>query len=292
MLLGGIQGFYRDIEFFCTKRYRICLNGNNMNDTESGYSDYIVYVDESGDHSLESINPRYPLFVLVFCVFRKDHYAQKVIPALTGLKMTTFGHELIVLHEQEIRKKTGAFNKLGLLLREKLMEALSGLMVEIDFILIPIIVDKYALKEMGPDPTHVYHLAMQLGLEKLFKLLRACNQQNRLTHVIFEARGRCEDLALELEFLHICTGHNSLKQKLLFEIVVADKKTNSVGLQIADMAARPIGLSVLRPDQPNRAFAILEGKLYQEGKGQTDSFIFPIKAKGPKVDLEAQTPVG
>ena len=32
------------------------------------HSDYIVYVDESGDHSLTSINPRYPLFVLSFCV--------------------------------------------------------------------------------------------------------------------------------------------------------------------------------------------------------------------------------
>ena len=28
------------------------------------HSDFIVYVDESGDHSLEFINPRYPLFVL------------------------------------------------------------------------------------------------------------------------------------------------------------------------------------------------------------------------------------
>lgn len=35
------------------------------------FSDYIVYVDESGDHSLDSINSEYPLFVLSFCIFRK-----------------------------------------------------------------------------------------------------------------------------------------------------------------------------------------------------------------------------
>jgi hypothetical protein len=31
-------------------------------------------------------------------------------------------------------------------------------------------------------------------------------------------------------------------------------------LQIADLVARPIGLSVLRPDQENRAFEIIKNK--------------------------------
>lgn len=263
-----------------------------MANTDTAHSDYIVYVDESGDHSLESINPRYPLFVLAFCVFHKIHYAQKVIPALSMLKIATFGHDLIVLHEQEIRKKTGAFNKLSLQCREKLIHALSDLVAEIDVVLLPIVIDKLALKELGADPTHVYHLAMQKGLEKLYQLLQESDQHNDLTHVIFEARGRCEDLALELEFRRICAGHNSFQCRLPFEIVIADKKTNSAGLQIADMVARPIGLSVLRPDQPNRAFAILEKKLYRLDQRQNESFVFPIKAKGPKAVLEAQTPVG
>jgi hypothetical protein len=29
-------------------------------------SDYIVYVDESGDHGLVSVDPEYPVFVLAF----------------------------------------------------------------------------------------------------------------------------------------------------------------------------------------------------------------------------------
>jgi hypothetical protein len=256
------------------------------------YSDYIVYVDESGDHSLESINPRYPLFVLAFCVFQKNHYAQKVIPALSMLKIETFGHDLIILHEHEIRKRKGAFNKLNLQRSENLMQALSDLVSEFEVVFIPIVIDKCALKELGPDPTHVYHLAMQLGLEKLYQFLQKCNQHNELTHIIFEARGRHEDLALELEFQRICDGHNSFQRRLPFEIFIADKKTNTAGLQLADIAARPIGLSVLRPNQPNRAFAVLERKIYQESEGQYEPFVFPIKAKGPKVDLEAQTPVG
>ena len=36
------------------------------------YSNRIVYVDESGDHSLELIDLDYPVFVLSFCVFEKS----------------------------------------------------------------------------------------------------------------------------------------------------------------------------------------------------------------------------
>jgi hypothetical protein len=41
-------------------------------------------------------------------------------------------------------------------------------------------------------------------------------------------------------------------------------------LQLADLVARPIGLSVLRAEQPNRAFDIIKQKIwrYEEtGKG-------------------------
>lgn len=31
-----------------------------------GFSDFLVFVDESGDHGLDSIDPGYPVFVLAF----------------------------------------------------------------------------------------------------------------------------------------------------------------------------------------------------------------------------------
>ena len=40
------------------------------------FSDFMVYVDESGDHSLTSIDKNYPIFVLAFCVFYKKHLSQ------------------------------------------------------------------------------------------------------------------------------------------------------------------------------------------------------------------------
>src|SRR5690606_3723233 len=74
-----------------------------------------------------------------------------------------------------------------------------------------------------------------------------------------------EDIELELEFRRICDGNNRLGLPLPFEILFADKKAMSSGLQLADLVARPIGLSILRPGQENRAFEVLKQKFYCEG---------------------------
>lgn len=69
------------------------------------YSDYIVYVDESGDHGLVSIDKQYPIFVLSLCIFNKKTYSEKIVPELMSLKFKTFGHDMVILHEHDIRKK-------------------------------------------------------------------------------------------------------------------------------------------------------------------------------------------
>jgi hypothetical protein len=73
------------------------------------FSDFVVYVDESGDHSLVSVDPDYPVFVLALCVFHKRHFAEHIVPAVQKLKFNHFGHDSVVLHEHEIRKQKGPF---------------------------------------------------------------------------------------------------------------------------------------------------------------------------------------
>lgn len=73
---------------------------------------------------------------------------------------------------------------------------------------------------------------------------------------------------MELEFRRICDGANYLNRRLPFELIVAEKKVNCAGLQLADLIARPIGMSVLRPEQSNRAFSVIQEKLYRGANGQ------------------------
>ena len=52
----------------------------------------------------------------------------------------------------------------------------------------------------------------------------------------------------------------------------ADKKANLPGLQLADLVARPVGMSILRPEQPNRAFEVLKDKFYRNGSGKVQGW--------------------
>ena len=74
------------------------------------FSDYVVYVDESGDHSLQSIDPNFPVFSLVFCIFKKSDFVETVVPVVQRLKFDFWGYDAVVLRGYEIRKQHGDFN--------------------------------------------------------------------------------------------------------------------------------------------------------------------------------------
>ena len=118
------------------------------------------------------------------------------------------------------------------------------------------------LQGVQPNP---YNLALGFCLETLYELLQEKNQDDKLTHVVVECRGKKEDNELELEFRRICDGANRWGKPLPFDVKFADKKVNLAGLQLADLVARPIGLSVLRPEQDNRAFDVLKRKFFCSG---------------------------
>ncbi len=119
---------------------------------------------------------------------------------------------------------------------------------------------------------------------------------------MFESRGRKEDKDLELEFRRVCDGANRMNIRLPFEIILADKKANSSGLQLADLVARPIGLRILRPAPENRAFDVLTRKFFCSGGRENvgegfedwgfESFPQPRKRKAPVRLTEAMTPTG
>lgn len=225
-------------------------------------ADYIVFVDESGDHSMESINPDWPVFVLCFCIFPVQAYVDMVTPAIRKLKFETFGHDLVILHEHDIRKKKGVFSQLNQQARETFMQRLTEIIAATDVTVVAVVIDKVKHKARYNAPYHPYHLAMQFGLERVDHFLRINRRRDRETVIIFEARGPKEDQALELEFRRVCDGANRFNRPLPLRILVADKRTNSEGLQLADLTARPIGLNVLRPAQANRAWDVLQAKFF------------------------------
>lgn len=229
------------------------------------FSNFVVYVDESGDHGMEMVDGNYPVFVLAFCVFHKRHYSEKVVPALQKFKFNHFGHDLAVLHEHEIRKEKGDFKFQTRRQKQDFLLELTSIIEVSNFILISCVIDKAQLRSKPGVPPNPYHLALGFCLETLYELLQEKNQDDKLTHVVVECRGKKEDNELELEFRRICDGANRWGSPLPFDVKFADKKVNLAGLQLADLVARPIGLSVLRPEQENRAFDMLKRKFFCSG---------------------------
>lgn len=225
------------------------------------YSDYVVYVDESGDHSLKNINPRYPIFVLSFCIFKKDSYLDTV-NKVQKFKFKHFGHDVIILHENEIRRDRGVFAKLKTkALKDEFMDELSNIIEQENFTIISAIIDKEKLNKQYINAGNPYHLAMEFCLERLYKFLSERIKDDETTYIVFEQRGKQEDSELELEFRRVCNGSNYHGNTLNFEIVMANKQCNSTGLQLADLVARPIGVNYLQPNKENKAFKIIEKKL-------------------------------
>ena len=264
------------------------------------FSDYVVYVDESGDHSLASVDKDYPVFVLALCIFHKRHYAEKIVPAVEKLKFNYFGHDSVVLHENEIRKQKGDFVFLARrAVRDEFMGQISSIMDASNFILIACVVDKARLPRGEGAGSNPYHIALGICLEALRAFLAEKRQDDLKTHVVVECRGKKEDAELELEFRRICDGNNSSGKVLPFDVVFADKKTNLAGLQVADLVARPVGINYLRPAQENKAFEMLKSKFYcaggrkrvGEGYEHIGLIVHPSqKAKSPDVPTEAVAP--
>ncbi len=232
------------------------------------YSDYVIYVDESGDHTLTAIDRDYPVFVLDFCIFRKDSYANVVAPQVQAFKFAHFGHDIVVLHEHEIRKQKPPFVFLKSRdKRDAFMDGLNRLIEQADFTIVAAAIHKERLTQRYAAPGNPYEMALTFCMERAHAFLRDRGQHMLTTHILVERRGKREDDELELAFRRIRDGANYVGEMPGFEIIFADKKTNSAGLQLADLTARPIGRHVLDPAQPNRAWEIIEPKLRRSPAG-------------------------
>ncbi len=243
------------------------------------YSDFVIFVDESGDHSLQSVDVNYPVFVLDFCIFQKTHFANVVVPNMEAFKFDHFGHDIVVLHERDIRKQHPPFAFLqGQQKREVFMTGLSHLIEVAEFTIVATVINKQRHIETYANPVNPYHLALKFCMERAFGFLRERDQHEHVTHIVVERRGKREDDELELAFHRIRDGSSYQGEMPGFRLVFADKQVNSSGLQLADLTARPIGRYVMDPEQPNRAWEVIRQKLFRSRKGDFDGYglkVFP-----------------
>jgi hypothetical protein len=207
----------------------------------------IVYLDETGDHSLEKIDAQFPVFVLVFFVVDTADYCSKIVPAVTALKFKHVGHDGAVLHSSDIRRERNDFVFLRHPeKRASFMTDVDTLMESLPYSVIAVAIDKAKHKQRyGPQSRNPYELALEYGMERLKWRLDAAAQTE--VCMIAESRGKVEDDALRAAFFTLLqkgTQYHSFRH-LTIRLEFVKKERNVIGLQLADLIAYPIGKFVI-----------------------------------------------
>ena len=237
------------------------------------FSDYIVFADESGDHGLRTINPVYPVFCLAFCIFEKQEYSKKIVPVFQEFKFRHWGHDAVVLHEADIRKtRRGDYNLLNNpKIRPAFMSDLHDLINQSSFKVTASVIQKERLRSQHGQSDNPYNLALLFCMGPLLRWLLQKGEAGKTVHIVFESRGEEEDRELELEFRRITNNETPTIdsqedfRQLKFVPRFVPKLANHTGLQLADLIARPIALSVLKPNQDNRTYPVIERKYVKDG---------------------------
>ena len=227
---------------------------------------YVLFLDESGDHNLSSIDKNFPAFCVAGCAFERKYYKEVARPAVERLKEDFWGNSDIIFHSSEIRKRSGDFSFLyNHSKRQEFYEAINQLITDLDFKIIAVVIQKEALlKHYGDSARHPYHLSLEFLLERYARFIKR-RDKNADGYILAEARGRKEDSLLKKQFSYYkeygTRYENNTALANVTTLWMEKKKANIAGLQIADLVAYPIARKVLHPEKEIPSFDILQPKL-------------------------------
>lgn len=242
----------------------------------------VLYLDESGDHSLIKIDEQFPVFCLAGSIVDIEEFQKNTSPKIDHLKERYFHSKDIILHSREIRKREAPFQALmKRQIRESFFHELDTLIAEIPMTIIAAVILKKQLKDRYRDPANPYTIALTFIIEQFLDFLKEVDD---VGYVSIESRDPKADGDVSRAFQIIMNSDKRYRSRLQ-KIEFITKKQNDNGHQLADLIAYPIARHGLNPEKVNQAFDILrpkfktrDGKI--EGAGME---IFPKKEDGARV---------
>lgn len=224
-----------------------------------------VFLDESGDHNLKTIDSSYPIFCLTACIFDFDYYFKEVEKVINHLKVKYFGTREVILRSYDIRKQKGQFKLLvDITKRTAFYEELDQFVKNLNFKIIAAVIDKTKLKSSYKIPQDPYDLCFKFIMERLCMFVGRRNEQVIMR---MESRETHNDKVLAEDYENFKESGNRMipaeevREKLV-DLSFNQKSQNIAGHQIADLVAYPIGTHVFQPKRENPAFQIVSEKLH------------------------------
>jgi len=243
---------------------------------------YYLFLDETGDHGLSSVDQNFPIFLLCGCLVSQADL-KKLESDVKKFKIKYFSSENTILHSSDIRKCEKEFQILfDIELKKNFYNDLNLILRSSNFITFGSAVKKEEhIKKYGKTAKDPYALCLSFVLERMIFCLDL--HKNSIVKIIIEKRGKKEDLQLLAQYnaiLDLGTYYvksNRLKKKIQ-SIDFKWKKENVIGLQLADLVAYPVARSVLQPDVKYPTYEIIKSKIYCSPRGKIDGYgikIFP-----------------
>lgn len=242
-------------------------------------TDYITFLDESGDHNLIKIDKQFPVFTLSSVTFNREYYLDVTNPTMNELKIKYWEHSNIIFHSREIKKQINDFSILiDRNIRNDFQNDLTNLMRDLEYTIIAPTINKEKHIQRYFYPMCPYSLTLVFILERLCFLMKSLNGT---TMLVAESRNPKENMALHKVYQDACkygTGYVSSDDinKYIKYFTFVSKKSNENGTQIADLTAYPIARYALGRADNYRPFIAIYDKIYCGPNGEKYGLkIFP-----------------
>jgi len=227
----------------------------------------IMFLDESGDHNLEVIDPQYPMFVLAGVILEQDYAQGELEQKVARFKQDLFARTDLILHTADItRNRNGFENVKDGAFRQRFYTALNTLVESLDFKIVACAIRKdQHLARYGVAALDPYMLSLHVLVE------RFCFEIGRVSGgglIVAERRNPTLDHQLELAFLNLkIQGTQYIPaaqvETRIMGLNLRRKTENIAGLQLADLVATPIGRHVMgKPDRED--YRIVEAKFRKD----------------------------
>ena len=203
----------------------------------------ILFLDETGDHSLTKIDAQYPVFGLCGIIVEDSYHDTALTDRLNDFKVALFGNREIILHTADFTRNQKGFEDMANHdFRVRFFSELETLIAKLDFKIVACVVRKeehlrkYRLRALDP-----YLFSLSLLVERF---IFECGSLGGT--IIAESRDPTLNNALELAFLDLkIRGTEYISptkiQKRIRNFTIREKQENIAGLQLADVVATPIG---------------------------------------------------
>ncbi|MBX7044723.1 MAG: DUF3800 domain-containing protein [Ignavibacteria bacterium] len=228
---------------------------------------HLLFIDESGNHGLNSIDPAFPVFVLSGILVSEEEY-EKMKLEINDIKNEFWEDKKVIFHSRDIRKCEKEFIILfDLKIKEQFYLKLNGALERLPYsVFITAIEKEKYIKKFGKITNSVYEISTSSLIDEALNfILKNAHHQDEFK-IIFEKRGKKEDNEL-LKYVNtlISAGTQNLTAEQLkrFNITIdfKNKADNINGLQIADLIAYPTARFVIDFKRANPSYDLIKSKI-------------------------------